>query len=113
MCAECPARFMFCLNTGLRAVNNAEAAPGAELLQGSDEARAATRPWHLSASHRITEPWIQLSLLKKLLIIIIFKELHKYSKIIFLTCLIATAQQLPLKIKIKKPKTPTNKQNPI
>lgn len=70
MCAECPARFIFCLNTGLRAANNAEAARGAELLQGSDEPRAATSPWHLSTSHRITEPWIQLSLLKKLLIII-------------------------------------------
>lgn len=40
MCAECPARFVVCLNTGLRAVRNAEAAAGAELLQGSDEPRA-------------------------------------------------------------------------
>lgn len=45
-----------CSNTGLRAVSSAEAARGAEALQGRDEPWAATSPWHLSASHRITEP---------------------------------------------------------
>lgn len=65
MCAACPARFMFCLNTGLRAGNNAEAARGAELLQGSAELHPAPGTYQHPQDNGALD---SVSLLKKLLI---------------------------------------------